>query len=82
VANAYRFLDFLMEAKVAATSIEVTGYTFANRAAMALLPKQMLDNPLIYPTAEMRRRFYSISVGDTEQIRDIDRRWMALKRDR
>ncbi len=48
-ANAYRFLDFMLEAKVAAASTELTGYANGNKAAFALLPKDISENPLIYP---------------------------------
>ena len=79
VANAYRFLDFMMEPKVAAASSEITGYANGNKAAFALLPKDISGNPLIYPPADVRAKFYTITAGNAEQIRERTRLWTAVK---
>lgn len=79
VANAYRFLDFMLEPKVAAASSELTGYANGNKAAFALLPKQISGNPLIYPPADVRAKFYTITAGTPEQTRDRTRLWTAIK---
>jgi putrescine transport system substrate-binding protein len=78
-ANALRFLDFLLEPKVAAASSELTGYANANTAATALLPKDISGNPLIYPPADVRARFYTITAGTAEQTRDRTRLWTTVK---
>ena len=44
----------MLEPKVAAASSELTGYANANKAATALLPKDISGNPLIYPPADVR----------------------------
>ena len=54
--NALRFLDFMLEPKVAAASSELTGYANANMPATALLPKDISGNPLIYPPADVRAK--------------------------
>jgi len=69
-AQALSFLDFMLEPKVAAASSELTGYANANTAATALLPKDISGNPLIYPPADVRARFYTITAGDAEQTTD------------
>jgi putrescine transport system substrate-binding protein len=76
---ALRFLDFLLEPKVAAASSEITGYANANTAATALLPKDISGNPLIYPPADVRARFYTITAGDAEQTRARTRLWTSVK---
>lgn len=78
-ANALRFLDFLLEPKVAAASSELTGYANGNKAAFALLPKDISGNPLIYPPADVRNRFYTITAGTPEQTRDRTRLWTTVK---
>jgi putrescine transport system substrate-binding protein len=78
-ANAYRFLDFMLEAKVAAASTELTGYANGNKAAFALLPKDISENPLIYPPADVRAKFYTITAGTAEQVRDRTRLWTSVK---
>ena len=54
--NAYRFLDFMLEPKVAAASSELTGYANANAAATPLMDKAISGNPLIYPPADGARQ--------------------------
>jgi putrescine transport system substrate-binding protein len=77
--NALRFLDFLLEPKVAAASSELTGYADANTAATALLPKDISGNPLIYPPADVRAKFYTITAGNAEQTRERTRLWTMVK---
>jgi putrescine transport system substrate-binding protein len=79
VANAYRFLDFMLEPKVAAASSELTGYANGNKAAFALLPKDISGNPLIYPPADVRAKFYTITAGNAEQLRERTRLWTTVK---
>lgn len=79
LANAYAFLDFMLEPKVAAASSEVTGYANANKAAVALLPKDVSGNPLIYPPADVRAKFYTITAGTADQLRERTRLWTAIK---
>ena len=77
--NALRFLDFLLEPKVAAASSELTGYANANTPATALLPKDISGNPLIYPPADVRAKFYTITAGSAEQTRERTRLWTMVK---
>jgi putrescine transport system substrate-binding protein len=76
---ALRFLDFMLEPKVAAESSAVTGYANANVPATALLDKEISGNPLIYPPADMRAKFYTITAGTPEQTRERTRLWTAIK---
>ena len=79
VENAYRFLDFMLEPKVAAASSEITGYANGNKAAFALLPKDISGNPLIYPPDAVRAKFYTITAGNAEQVRERTRLWTTVK---
>ncbi len=78
-AQALSFLDFMMEPKVAAASSALTGYANANKAATALMPKAITANPLIYPPPEVRARFYTITAGTAEQVRERTRLWTTVK---
>jgi spermidine/putrescine transport system permease protein len=75
---AHTFLDFVMEAPVAAEICRSMRYTTPNRAAMALLPPQIRNHPAIFPPEEVLAR--------TELLRDIgpatvlyDRLWTEVK---
>ena len=69
----------MLEPKVAAASSELTGYANANKAATALMPKDITDNPLIYPPPDVRARFYTITAGNAEQVRERTRLWTTIK---
>ena len=75
---AHAFLDFVMEAPVAAGICRSMRYTTPNRAAMALLPPEIRNHPAIFPPEEVRAR--------AELLRDIgpatvlyDRLWTEVK---
>jgi putrescine transport system substrate-binding protein len=78
-AEALKFLDFMMDPKVAAASSEITGYANANKAAMPLMPASISGNPLIYPPPDVRARFYTITPGIAAQVRERTRLWTAVK---
>jgi spermidine/putrescine-binding protein len=78
---AHAFLDFVMEADVAAEICRTMQYSSPNRAALALLPPAIRDNPAIFPPPEV--------VARTEIIEDIgaatvlyDRLWTEVKTSR
>ena len=77
-ALAHAFLDFAMEAEVAAEICRSMRYTTPNRAAMALLPPGVRDDPAIFPPPDVLAR--------VELLRDIgpatvlyDRLWTEVK---
>lgn len=76
---ALRFLDFMMEPKVAAASSTVTRYANANLPATALLDRSIAENPWIYPSRDDRARFYTISAATPDQMRERTRLWTAIK---
>ena len=51
----------------------------ANMVATALMPKDITGNPLIYPPAAVRARFYTITAGIAEQVRERTRLWTTIK---
>jgi spermidine/putrescine transport system permease protein len=75
---AHAFLDFVMEAPVAAEICRSMRYTTPNRAAMALLPPEIRNHPAIFPPEGVLAR--------AELLRDIgpatvlyDRLWTEVK---
>ena len=77
--NALRFLDFMLDPKVAAASTELTGYANANVPATALLDKAITGNPWIYPKAGDRAKFYTITAGTAAETRERTRLWTSVK---
>lgn len=50
---AEMFINFLLEAEVGASNIEYIGYSSPNDAALAVLPKEITENPIAYPSDEV-----------------------------
>ncbi len=76
---ANRFIDFMLEPKVAAASSDLTGYANGNAAATPLMDKSITQNPLIYPSADSRAKLYTITAGTAEQVRERTRLWTTIK---
>ena len=47
--NAHRFIDYMLRPEVAALCVKELGYASANLSARALINKDLLDNPIIFP---------------------------------
>jgi putrescine transport system substrate-binding protein len=79
VAEAYRWIDFLLEPRIAAASSDAVGYANGNKASIALMKKDVSGDPLIYPPESVRAKFFTISPGDAEQTRLRTRLWTNIK---
>jgi putrescine transport system substrate-binding protein len=77
--EANRFLDFMLDPKVAAASSDLTGYANANSAATPLMNKSITGNPLIYLSADNRARLYTITAANAAEVRERTRLWTAIK---
>jgi spermidine/putrescine transport system substrate-binding protein len=75
---AHQFIDYLLDAQVGAQLSRYTRYASPNQAARALLPKTDLENPVLYPPAEVLSRLeYQREVG--EGVRLYDEVWTEVK---
>ncbi len=52
-AAAYAFLDFLLDPQIQAREAEVAGYPLTDKRAVALQPKEVVDDPILNPAAEL-----------------------------
>lgn len=50
---AEMFINFILEAEVGASNIEYIGYSSPNDAALAVLPKEITENPIAYPPKDI-----------------------------
>lgn len=78
-AAASRFIDFMLDPKVAAASSDLTGYANGNDAATPLMDKAITGNPLIYLSADNRARLYTITAANAAEVRERTRLWTAIK---
>jgi putrescine transport system substrate-binding protein len=77
--EANRFIDFMLEPKVAAASSDLTGYANGNAAATPLMNKAITDNLLIYLPADSRAKLYTITAGNAAEVRERTRLWTSIK---
>jgi spermidine/putrescine transport system substrate-binding protein/spermidine/putrescine transport system permease protein len=78
---AHAFLDFTMEAEIAAEICRTTYYSTPNRAAVALLPEALRANHATFPSDEAMSRLELIrDLGDAAVL--YDRLWTEVKTSR
>jgi spermidine/putrescine transport system substrate-binding protein len=70
--NAHKFLNFILDAEAGRDIAQTIQYATANAAAKKLMPKEYLDNPAIFPTAEIIAKCEpALYLGeDAQRIRD------------
>ena len=77
-ATAQHFMNYLMEPEVAAAITNFTFYPSPNEAAKEFINPDILNNPGIYPPAEVRAKMQWLTdVGDAVFI--YDEMWTAIK---
>jgi putrescine transport system substrate-binding protein len=79
VANAYRFLNHLMDPHVIADISNTIGFANANKAATALLDTSISTDPAIYPRAGQEQRLVTQVEPSPELARAITRLWQKFK---
>lgn len=77
--NAYKFLDFLMRADIAADIANTVYYANANRASWEFLNPELLANPSIFPDEEVWKRLYPILSADPKRERPRTRAFARVK---
>jgi putrescine transport system substrate-binding protein len=79
VANAHRFINYLMNPQVIANITKSVGSANANIAALPLLDASIIADTSIYPTTEQRQRLFVQLEDSPEQSRAITRLWQKFK---
>ncbi len=76
--TALLWIDFLNRPDIAAKNVEFVYYASPNAAATELIPAEILEDPGIYPPAEVMARMEWLKpLGDAQQLRD--RAWTEIK---
>ena len=73
--NAYKFIDYMMRADVAAANVSYVWYASGNAAANADIDPEILEHPGIYPTAAAQKNLFVIPVYDAKLDRAVNRVW-------
>ena len=75
VDNAYKFIDYMLRADVAANNVNYVWYASGNEAAKASIDAEILEHPGIYPTAAAQENLFVVPVYDAKLDRAITRIW-------
>lgn len=79
VKNAHAFINYILRPEVIAPISNYVAYANANTAAEPLVDKEILNDPAIYPTAEVLERLYVAEVRPMKAQRAMTRVWTKVK---
>lgn len=76
---AHQFMDYLMRPDVAAMIIQELGIAVPNQGARALLPTDVADNPVLFPSSEtVAKGHFQDDLGD-EVLAVYEQYWVKLR---
>ena len=79
VENAHTFINYILRPEVIAPITDYVAYANPNTAAEPLVDKEILNDPSIYPTAEVLERLYVAEVRPMKAQRAMTRVWTKVK---
>ena len=80
IKEAHAFLNYLLRPDVATIISTEMGYSTPNDAAMKIIPKEVRNNPIVYPSAEIiERGEFQDYLGESMKL--YDEYWVKLKTD-
>ncbi|MBT8103400.1 MAG: polyamine ABC transporter substrate-binding protein [Gammaproteobacteria bacterium] len=77
--NAYKFLNFLLRADIAADIANTIYYANANGASWQFIKPEIVNNPSIFPDEETWQRLYPILSADPKRERPRTRAFARVK---
>jgi spermidine/putrescine transport system substrate-binding protein len=78
VEEAHAFINFILRPDVAVAISEELGYATPNAAAMPLLPQELRENPIAYPTPDdLKNSEYENDLGPVLAL--YEKAWTRLK---
>lgn len=79
VENAYKWINYNLDPKVAAANANYVAYGSPVAAAMPMIDKALLDDPNIYPPEDVRARLFPDKIATPEIERLRTRTWTKIK---
>ena len=79
VDNAYAFINFLLRPEVAAKNSNYISFANSNKASTPMIDKAVLDNPNVYPPAEMMAKLVPDMPESDDFQRQLTRAWTRIK---
>ena len=76
---AHAFIDFFMRPEIAAAAAQETGFSTANKAALALLDEKLRANPNLYPSEEAQKRLHLPKALSQKALKMWSQAWDRAK---
>jgi putrescine transport system substrate-binding protein len=77
--NAMKFIDYMLRPDVIAAATNYTYYANANKDASALVEKEIIEDPAIYPDAATTERLWTPKILPQKVLRTRTRAWSKIK---
>lgn len=77
--NAHKFIDFVMDAQITADITNYVWFSSANTPALKLIDQEILDDPGIFPSDEVKAKLWVAPVYDAKTDRVVNREWTRVK---
>ena len=75
--NAHMFINYLLEPKVVAAITSAVGYANAVPASRQFIPKEISEDPVVYPPPEVK--LYTATLVTPKFERERNRLWTRIK---
>lgn len=79
VENAHKFIDYLLDAQVAANGVNYVSYASPNTAALPMVDAEIKENVSIYPPEDVKKNLFPDFVVTPEIERIRTQTWTAVK---
>ncbi|MBS7541342.1 polyamine ABC transporter substrate-binding protein [Ancylobacter lacus] len=80
VDEALAFINFMMKPEVAAKNSNFISYANGNLESQKFVDKAILDNPSIYPPADVQAKLFTVTTNPQDLQRLVTRTWNKFKR--
>ncbi|MFJ6327384.1 MULTISPECIES: polyamine ABC transporter substrate-binding protein [unclassified Rhizobium] len=78
VAEAHIFLNYIMRPEVIAKASDFVTYANGNKASQQFVSKDVLNDPAVYPTDEVREKLFTLTPWDSKTQRLATRLWTKV----
>ncbi|MBB5752324.1 polyamine ABC transporter substrate-binding protein [Prosthecomicrobium pneumaticum] len=76
---AYAFINYLQKPEVIAKATNYVNYPNGNLESQKFVNKEILDDPTIYPSADVLAKLYTTTPNDPKVQRVVTRLWTRIK---
>ncbi len=79
IDGAHKFINFMLDPKVAAQNADYVGYSTPNRAALKLLDPEVVNDERYYPPKEVRNKLHVYKNLGKQKIGEYNEQFLKFK---